>query len=255
MGRGARASTESPKRGLLAAGILGYLAGSFPTADLVAKYLRRRDRDRAIDLREAGSGNPGAVNATTVLGKRRGLAVLAGDMIKGAAAVLLGRAAAGDNGAYMAGTAAVAGHCYPPWSGFRGGKGVATSFATALVCFPPYAPVDVAVFTASFFLSKGRASLAKEAPDAQLPARASALLASGVFCASAVYWWLKDKGNLWGPRPTLGLPLYAFATSGILALRLLTWPATAKPETSGEASATVGDAGAPATASHTRTAR
>ena len=215
----AEVSKGAPKRGLLAAGLLGYLAGSFPTADLVSKYAT--GRSGGVGLRAAGSGNPGAVNAATVLGRKWGLAVLAGDMIKGIAACLLGRVVASDNGAYLAGTTAVAGHCYPAWSGFGGG-GVATSFATTLVCFPPYAPFDLAVFTATFFLSRGRASLATEAPDTQPPGLRSIFVASGVFSAAAAYWWLRRKGNLWGPKPTVGLPLYALATSGIIAFRIMT---------------------------------
>ncbi len=213
------ASKRASRRGLFAAGLLGYLAGSFPTADLVSKYAT--GRSGGVGVRVAGSGNPGAVNAATVLGRRWGLAVLAGDMIKGIAACLLGRAVASDNGAYLAGTTAVAGHCYPAWSGFGGG-GVATSFATTLVCFPPYAPFDLAVFTATFFLSRGRASLAAEAPDTQPPGLRSVFVASGVFSAAAAYWWLRRKGNLWGPKPTVGLPLYALATSGIIAFRIIT---------------------------------
>jgi glycerol-3-phosphate acyltransferase PlsY len=225
----AEVSKGAPKRGLLAAGLLGYLVGSFPTADLVSKYAT--GRSGGVGLRAAGSGNPGAVNAATVLGRRWGLAVLAGDMIKGIAACLLGRAMASDNGAYLAGTTAVAGHCFPAWSGFRGGKGVAASFATTLVCFPPYAPFDLGVFTTTFFLSRGRASLATEAPDTQPPGRTSALVASGLFSAAATYWWLRRKGNLWGPKPTVGLPLYALATSGIIAFRLLTGPRVKGAET------------------------
>ncbi len=212
-------SRVASRRRLIAAGILGYLAGSFPTADLVSKYAT--DRSGGVGLRAAGSGNPGAVNVATVLGRKWGLSVLAGDMIKGIAACLLGRAVASDNGAYLAGTTAVAGHCYPAWSGFGGG-GVATSFATTLVCFPPYAPFDLAVFTATFFLSRGRASLATEAPDTQPPGLRSIFVASGVFSAAAAYWWLRRKGNLWGPKPTVGLPLYALATSGIIAFRIMT---------------------------------
>ncbi len=213
------ASKGTSRRGLLAAGILGYLAGSFPTADLVSKYVT--GRSGGVGLRAAGSGNPGAVNAATVLGRKWGLLVFAGDMIKGVVACLLGRTVASDNGAYLAGTTAVAGHCYPAWSGFGGG-GVATSFATTLVCFPPYAPFDLAVFTATFFLSRGRASLATPAPDTQPPGLRGVFVASGVFSAAAAYWWLRRKGNLWGPKPTVGLPLYALATSGIIAIRILT---------------------------------
>ena len=112
------------KRSLLAAGLLGYLVGSFPTADLVAKYARRRHGGASDDLRETGSGNPGALNAGKLLGRNWGLIVLVGDMIKGAAACVIGRALVGDNGTYLAGTTSVVGHCFPPWSRFRGGKGV-----------------------------------------------------------------------------------------------------------------------------------
>jgi len=216
-------SKRGSRRGLLAAGVLGYLVGSFPTVDLVSKYATRGSGDAGVDLRAAGSGNPGAVNAATVLGRKWGLLVFAGDTIKGIAACLLGRATGGDNGAYLAGTTAVAGHCYPVWSRFRGGKGVATSFGTSLVCFPAYAPMDLAVAAAAFFLSKGRASLAA-GPDAQPAARIGTFVASGVFSAAATYWWLRRKGNLWGPRSTAGLPLYALATSGIIAYRFLTGP-------------------------------
>ena len=226
------ASKRGSRRGLLAAGVLGYLVGSFPTADLVSRYATRGSGDAGVDLRAAGSGNPGAVNAATVLGRKWGLLVFAGDMVKGVAACLLGRATGGDNGAYLAGTTVVAGHCYPAWSGFRGGKGVATSFATTLVCFPAYAPFDLAVFATTFFLSKGRASLATAAPDTKPPARTGVLVASGLFSAAATYRWLRRKGNLWGPKSTVGLPFYALATSGIIAFRLLAWRTVRRAEPS-----------------------
>ncbi len=250
-------SRGASRRGLLAAGVLGYLVGSFPTAHLVAKYVKRRNGDAGVDLREAGSGNPGALNAGKLLGRKWGLLVLAGDMIKGIAACLLGRATGGDDGAYLAGTTAVAGHCYPAWSRFRGGKGVATSFGTSLVCFPAYAPMDLAVAAAAFFLSKGRASLAA-GPDDQPAARTGALVASGLFSAAATYWWLRRKGNLWGPRSTVGLPLYALTTSGIIAFRFLTQPSDRKAEPSAltveEAERAIG-AGAQTAASYTQAVR
>jgi len=216
-------SNSTWQRSLLAAGLLGYLAGSFPTADLVAKYVKRRHGGAGDDLRAAGSGNPGALNAGKLLGRNWGLIVLAGDMIKGAAACVVGRALVGDNGTYLAGTTSVVGHCFPPWSRFRGGKGVATSFGTSLVCFPAYAPMDLAVTTAAYFLSKGRASLAA-GRDAQPAERIGTFVASGVFSAASIYWWRRRKSNFWGPDPTVGLPLYALATSGVIAHRFLTAP-------------------------------
>ena len=204
--------------GTAAAGLAGYLAGTFPTADVVSRYAARRDAGKAVDLRAAGTGNPGTLNAAKLLGWRWGAVVLAGDLVKGALASLLGRAIAGDNGAYAGGSGAVIGHCAPVWNGFRGGKGVATSAGTSLVCFPVYVPVDVSLAAGTLALSRGRAEWAT-------------YLASAVFVAAALYWWRRGKGNAWGPRPTVGLPLYALSTSAIIAYRFL----TAAPSISGEA--------------------
>jgi glycerol-3-phosphate acyltransferase PlsY len=185
---------------------------------VVSRYAARRDAGKAVDLRAAGTGNPGTLNAAKLLGWRWGAVVLAGDLVKGALASLLGRAIAGDNGAYAGGSGAVIGHCAPVWNGFRGGKGVATSAGTSLVCFPVYVPVDVSLAAGTLALSRGRAEWAT-------------YLASAVFVAAALYWWRRGKGNAWGPRPTVGLPLYALSTSAIIAYRFL----TAAPSISGEA--------------------
>jgi glycerol-3-phosphate acyltransferase PlsY len=210
----------SPARLGLAA-LLGYFAGTFPTADIVTRYAARGDAEKAIDLRATGTGNPGTLNAAKVLGWNWGGAVLAGDVAKGAVASLLGRAVAGDNGAYAAGSGAVVGHCAPVWNSFRGGKGVATSAGTSLICFPAYMPIDVSLAAATLALSRGHAETAT-------------YFASAVFVTAALFWWLRGKGNLWGPRPTLGLPLYALSTSAIIAYRFLTAPAAVPVETTME---------------------
>ncbi len=199
-------------RGLLLAGGVAYLAGSFPTADLVSKYVSRRNgHDGVIDLREAGTKNPGALNAAKVLGTKWGLTILAGDVAKGAIACVAGRRIAGDDGAYAAGIGSVVGHCFPLTSGFRGGKGVATSAGTSIVCFPAYMPFDLALAGATTALSKGQAGTAT-------------YLASGVFTLAATYWWRRQKTNLWGPKATKWLPRYAAGTSGIIAFKFLTAP-------------------------------
>ena len=195
----------------LIAASLGYLVGSFPTADIVTRYATRSNSDKTVDLRTAGTGNPGSLNAAKLLGWKWGAIILAGDVIKGAFASLAGRAVAGDNGAYAAGSGAVIGHCAPVWSGFRGGKGVATSAGTSLVCFPAYMPVDISLAAATLMLSRGRAGTAT-------------YTASAVFVTAAIYWWVRGRGNLWGPNPTIGLPLYALSTSAIIAYRFLTPP-------------------------------
>src|SRR5207247_5606841 len=127
---------------------------------------------------------PGSLNAAKLLGWKWGAIILAGDMTKGALASLAGRAVAGDNGTYAAGRGAVIGHCAPVWSGFRGGKGVATSAGTALVCFPAYVPIDISLAAATLMASRGGAGTATYA-------------ASAVFIAAAIYWWLRGRGNLW----------------------------------------------------------
>jgi glycerol-3-phosphate acyltransferase PlsY len=205
---------------LLTVALAGYAIGSFPTADVVSRYAARHNgEDGAVDLRVAGTGNPGALNAAKILGWKWGAFVLAGDFIKGALASLAGRAVAGDNGTYAAGSGAVIGHCAPVWSGFRGGKGLATSAGTALVCFPAYMPIDVTLAAATLALSRGRAGLAT-------------YIASAVFICAAIFWWRSDKNNLWGPKPTAWLPLYALSSSAIIAYRFLSAPpvATSPPQ-------------------------
>src|SRR5262245_5340181 len=92
-------------------------------------------RFRGVDLRTQGSGNVGATNALRTQGKKFALLVLAIDVGKGVLAALLlpglpwpwGESTVSHEAlAYLCGGAAVIGHCYPVFSGFRGGKGVAT---------------------------------------------------------------------------------------------------------------------------------
>ncbi len=103
---------------LLPAIVIGYLVGSLPIGYLVAHTAS------GVDLRRVGSGNVGAANVYRTGGLRMGIAVMVADMAKGATAVLL---AGGELPAAAAGVAAVVGHIYPVWLGFKGGKGVATA--------------------------------------------------------------------------------------------------------------------------------
>jgi glycerol-3-phosphate acyltransferase PlsY len=193
----------------IVAAIAGYLIGTIPSADIASRLASRRRGPS--DLRAVGTGNPGALNAAKSLGWKWGVLVLAGDIGKGVVASVAGRRLAGANGAYAAGAASVVGHCLPVWNGFRGGKGVATSAGTSLVCFPAYAPADVALATGLSFLSRGRAEL-------------SAGVTSAVFVLAATYWWAAGRKNAWGPAPTVGLPLYALASSTLIIHRLLSAP-------------------------------
>jgi acyl phosphate:glycerol-3-phosphate acyltransferase len=125
--------------------LLGYLAGSVPFAFLFA-------RCAGIDVRFAGSGNVGAANVLRTTGAWRGVAVMALDVAKGAAAVLLVNPASGGAPlAALAGAAAVVGHIYPVWLRFHGGKGV----AVAAGVFGILSPIATAVAAALFLFTVG----------------------------------------------------------------------------------------------------
>jgi glycerol-3-phosphate acyltransferase PlsY len=130
--------------------VVAYLIGAFPSSVVLGKLLR------GVDVRHVGSGNAGTTNAWRVLGWRIGLAVLAIDTAKGAlAAAVVPRMAAGGlpigfaAASIFCGIAAVLGHIFPVYIGFRGGKGVATA-AGMLVAV---APIPVAIALGVFVLA------------------------------------------------------------------------------------------------------
>ena len=130
----------------LLAAAASYLSGSVPWALLLTRWRA------GVDLRRVGSGNPGATNASRVLGKGWGSAVLLLDAAKGAVPTLaLPPLLSGDpidrpHLAVASGLAAVAGHVFPVWLGFRGGKGVATGLGVAAVLHWPGTLAGVAAF-------------------------------------------------------------------------------------------------------------
>ena len=186
--------------------VAGYLLGTFPTADLVA---RRTSRGR-VDLRREGTGNPGTANALNVLGARAAAQVLVGDIGKGAAACAAGAIVAGPVGAHVAGTASVVGHCYPAWNGFRGGKGVATSVGQCLATFPAYFPIDAAV-----------AVITVSNPRWKQRAFATTVVSSACWVLGGVVWWRRGLGNLWGPTPSSMLPLASAVSSAVIIGRFI----------------------------------
>lgn len=109
--------------------ILAYLLGSIPCGVLLAKAMG------AGDLRKIGSGNIGATNAMRTGNKKLGALTLLGDMLKGTAAVLVAYAFA-PQVAVLAALLAIAGHIFPIWLKFKGGKGVATALGAILGLSP-----------------------------------------------------------------------------------------------------------------------
>lgn len=117
--------------------IAAYLLGSIPTAVWWGK------RYYGIDVREFGSGNAGATNTFRVLGKKAGIPVLTIDIVKGTLAVLLAHFSPFifDSNEFVTlelglGIAALVGHVFPVFAGFRGGKGVATILGV-VICLTP----------------------------------------------------------------------------------------------------------------------
>jgi glycerol-3-phosphate acyltransferase PlsY len=109
---------------------LGYLLGSVPFGLLLTRAAGLGD------IRRIGSGNIGATNVLRTGHKGLAGATLLLDAAKGAAAVNLGLLAASDAGVFVAGLAAVLGHMFPVWLGWRGGKGVATGFGVLIAASP-----------------------------------------------------------------------------------------------------------------------
>ena len=133
--------------------LLGYLLGSLPSGFLAGKWCK------GIDLRTIGSGSTGATNVLRNVGKKPALVVFLVDVAKGAAAVLLASALTQSNPLndwiqVLAGLAALAGHIWPVWLGFKGGKAVATGLGLFLGLAWPVGLACFGVFMAVFSLSR-----------------------------------------------------------------------------------------------------
>jgi len=110
--------------------VAGYLIGSIDFAVLAARL-------KGVDIYAEGSGNPGASNVSRVIGRAAGAMVLVGDLLKGVGAAAFGEFVGGSELVGLAaGGLAVAGHCFPVWHRFRGGKGVATTVGVLLWVIP-----------------------------------------------------------------------------------------------------------------------
>jgi len=111
--------------------VVGYLMGSIPFGYLIVR------RKSGADIRETGSGGTGATNVSRRAGKAAGVLTLLLDAAKGCVAVLIARAVVGNDWVIAAAAiAALVGHIFPVWLGFRGGKGVATGVGIFLVLAP-----------------------------------------------------------------------------------------------------------------------
>jgi len=147
---------------IIACLVLAYLLGAIPFSLIIGQ------RVKGIDLRQHGSGNLGATNVYRTLGPGWGGLCLVLDMAKGALAVIAMTVVvnamppdaprplqlAGDSFRILAGLLAILGHSFSPFAGFRGGKGIATSFGVFLILEPFPVLVAFGVFLAVFFATR-----------------------------------------------------------------------------------------------------
>lgn len=135
---------------------LAYLLGSVNFALVVSKGIYRKD------VRQLGSGNAGMTNMARNFGKTAAVLTLVGDMGKGVLAVWMGRwlflfLALGTDplyGAYLGGISVIAGHMFPLFFGFKGGKGVATSGGVILAIQPFIGIALISLFVIIMLISK-----------------------------------------------------------------------------------------------------
>jgi glycerol-3-phosphate acyltransferase PlsY len=176
--------------------IIAYLLGSIPFGYLLVRILA------GADVRETGSGGTGATNVSRRAGKLAGVITLVLDALKGALAVVLARMFLTEDFGVnwwvaAAVVLAIAGHCFPVWLGFRGGKGVATGVGAFLALFPLAVAcagvVFLAIVLATRYVSLGSITAAMVLPlsiwilsyyrklgDAYAPLLASAILGAAI---------------------------------------------------------------------------
>ena len=185
---------------------LGYLLGSMPNGYLAGRWLKD------IDLRQCGSGSTGATNVLRNVGKGPALVVFLLDLGKGALAVLLAKSfGLNDWVQVLAGLAALAGHIWPVWLGWKGGKAVATglgmflglAWPVGLACFGLF----MAVISISRIVSLSSVVAAIGLPVLMVLAGANgASISVSVFASVMVLW--RHRSNIErliaGTEPRIG---------------------------------------------------
>ncbi len=171
-----------------------YLLGSVPFGILIARLFG------GVDPRSAGSGNIGATNVARSAGRAAGVLTLLADLLKGAVPVLLAQSLQpGAAVISLVGLAAFAGHIFPVYLGFRGGKGVATALGVMLAVSPPAALLCAGVF-AVVVAFKRYVSLGSMIAAAMLPVFLSFLHGYGPYvpmgAAMAALVIIKHRANI-----------------------------------------------------------
>ena len=187
----------------LLAFLVAYLIGSIPFGLLLAMAAGKGD------IRQIGSGNIGATNVLRTGNKGLAAATLLLDLAKGFAAVLIARQFWPD-AVGLAAVAAIAGHCFPVWLGFRGGKGVATFAGACFGLLWPlgaiYAAVWLGVLALTRISSLGGMGAAVSAPVAAALMGGMQLVPWLAAIAVLILWLHRDniRRLLAGEEPKVG---------------------------------------------------
>ena len=185
---------------------IGYALGAIPSGYLAGRWLK------GIDLRDCGSGSTGATNVLRNVGKGPALLVFLVDVGKGALAVLLAKSVGlNDWVQVLAGLAALAGHIWPVWLGWKGGKAVATGLGMFLGLAWPVGLASFGLFMATISLSR-IVSLASVVAAIGLPVlmlvagNSSAYVVVSLVASSMVIW--RHRSNIQrlmaGTEPRIG---------------------------------------------------
>ncbi len=172
-----------------------YLIGSINWSILVSRVVFK------TDIRTLGSGNAGSTNVLRSFGKKAAIPVFILDVVKGVFGYLVGMLAPGGNVtlAMICAFAAIAGHVFPIYYGFRGGKGVATTFGVCLVAAPLATLITMVVVVIIFAIGK-RISLGSLIGILLFTILAfamsypTAIAAFGVVMTLLI--WIKHRGNI-----------------------------------------------------------
>ena len=166
--------------GIIISVILAYLVGSISPASILGKL-------HGVDIRKAGSGNPGSTNTLRVLGKKQAIITLICDILKGVVVLLFAKYVLeiGEGEMYLVGLSVILGHCFPLYYNFKGGKGVATALGVILTLSPHIGLICLAFGIITILISR-MVSLGSVVAACVFPPTVALLAPAGFFYALAI---------------------------------------------------------------------
>jgi glycerol-3-phosphate acyltransferase PlsY len=175
--------------------ILGYMSGSIPFGLLFTRWAGLGD------VRSIGSGNIGATNVLRTGNKKIAALTLIADAVKGTIPILIMKELGGETAGLIAGLAAFAGHLFPVWLDFKGGKGVATNIGILFGLYWPLGLIFLGVWLAMAFLF-----------------RISSLSALTASALSPLWAWLLGKPSFVLPLIVIGIAIWIMHRANIARL-------------------------------------